>query len=134
MVPTVMDAVLKRIDLAGLAEGVIAEVDLAEIIRQSTGSVASDTVRGVRMQSISGDEAVGRAVGRLRVRLRPHVALLRAVVCSLFPIGLLLCAGGRELSLRDFVLRTSVIYDWRPGPPLAGDRVRTAEESGLSKD
>lgn len=68
MVPAVVDAVLRRIDVAGLAEGVIAEVDLAEIIRQSTGSVASDTVRGVRMQGISGDEAVGRAVGRLRVR------------------------------------------------------------------
>jgi hypothetical protein len=68
MVPTVVGAVLQRIDLAELAEGVIAEVDLAELIRQSTGSVASDTVRGVRMQGISGDEAVGRAVGRLRVR------------------------------------------------------------------
>jgi hypothetical protein len=68
MVPTVVGAVLRRIDLAELAEGVIAEVDLAELIRQSTGSVASDTVRGVRMQGISGDEAVGRAVGRLRVR------------------------------------------------------------------
>jgi len=68
MVPAVVDAVVQRIDLAGLAEGVIAEVDLAELIRQSTGSVASDTVRGVRMQGISGDEAVGRAVGRLRVR------------------------------------------------------------------
>jgi len=69
LVPAMVDAVLKRIDLAGLAEGVIAEVDLAEIIRQSTGSVASDTVRGVRMQGISGDEAVGRVVGRLRLRL-----------------------------------------------------------------
>lgn len=68
MVPSVVAAVLQRIDLAQLAEGVIAEVDLAEIIRQSTGSVASDTVRGVRMQGISGDEAVGNAVGRLRVR------------------------------------------------------------------
>ncbi|HET6299559.1 MAG TPA: hypothetical protein VFG33_39705 [Kribbella sp.] len=69
VVPSVVTAVVQRIDLAGLAEGVIAEVDLAEIIRQSTGSVASDTVRGVRMQGISGDEAVGRAVGRLRVRI-----------------------------------------------------------------
>ena len=68
LVPAVTNAVLSRIDLASLAEGVIAEVDLAELIRQSTGSVASDTVRGVRMQGISGDEAVGRAVGRLRVR------------------------------------------------------------------
>ncbi len=64
-----LDALIDRIDLAGLAEGVIAEVDLSEIIRQSTGSVASDTVQGVRMQSISGDEAVGRAMGRLRLRL-----------------------------------------------------------------
>jgi hypothetical protein len=64
-----LNEVLAGIDLADLAEGVIAEVDLAEIIRQSTGSVASDTVRGVRMQSVAGDEAVGRAVGRIRLRL-----------------------------------------------------------------
>ncbi|RZU11260.1 hypothetical protein EV645_6420 [Kribbella rubisoli] len=68
MVPAVAAEVLARIDMAGLAEGVIAEVDLAEMIRQSTGSVASDTVRGVRLQGISGDEAVGRVVARLRLR------------------------------------------------------------------
>lgn len=68
LVPAVAAEVLKRIDMAGMAEGVIAEVDLAEMIRQSTGSVASDTVRGVRMQGISGDEAVGRVVARLRLR------------------------------------------------------------------
>ena len=65
MVPAVAAEVLKRIDVAG---PVIAEVDLAEIIRQSSGSVASDTVRGVRMQGISGDQAVGRVVARLRLR------------------------------------------------------------------
>jgi hypothetical protein len=63
-----LDALIDRIDLVELAEGVIAEVDLPEIIRESTSSVASDTVRGVRMQGISGDEALGRAVGRLRLR------------------------------------------------------------------
>ena len=63
-----LDAVIDRIDLAGLAQEVIAEVDLPEIIRESTGSVASDTVRGVRMQSISADDALGRAVDRLRFR------------------------------------------------------------------
>ena len=67
-VPPLVAAIVQRIDMAQLAEGVIAEVDLAEIIRQSTGSVASETVRSVRMQSISGDEAVGNAVARLRVR------------------------------------------------------------------
>ena len=63
-----LDAVVDRLDLVGIAENVIAEVDLPEIIRESTGSVASDAVRGVRMQSISGDEAVGRAIDRLRLR------------------------------------------------------------------
>lgn len=63
-----LDAVIKRIDLVGLAEEVISAIDLPEIIRESTGSVASDTVRGVRMQGIASDEAVGRAVDRLLLR------------------------------------------------------------------
>ena len=63
-----IDAVIGRLDLVGIAENVIAEVDLPEIIRESTGSMASEAVRGVRMQGISGDEAVGRAIDRLRLR------------------------------------------------------------------
>lgn len=63
-----LEAVIDRIDLAGIAEQVIAEVDLPGIIRGSTGSMASDTVTGVRMQSISGDEAIARAIDRLRLR------------------------------------------------------------------
>jgi uncharacterized RDD family membrane protein YckC len=64
-----------------------------------------------------------RVVSSRGRRLRPHIALLRAVFCVLFPIGLLLCAGGRRhSSLQDFVLRTSVIYDWRPRLPKADDR------------
>lgn len=63
-----IDAVIGRIDLVGLAEDVIAEVDLPEIIRDSTGSMASETVRGVRMQSVNADEAIGRAVDRFRLR------------------------------------------------------------------
>lgn len=57
-------AVLGRLDLVELAEEVIDGVDLPEIIRESTGSMASDTVRGVRMQGIVADEAVGHAVDR----------------------------------------------------------------------
>jgi hypothetical protein len=74
-----LDALIDRIDLVGLAEGVIAEVDLPEIIRESTGSMASDTVRGVRMQGISGDEALGRAVGRLRLRRSRRAAAAPSV-------------------------------------------------------
>ncbi|HEY0691520.1 MAG TPA: hypothetical protein VGD71_21075 [Kribbella sp.] len=74
-----LDALIDRIDLVGLAEGVIAEVDLPEIIRESTSSVASDTVRGVRMQGIFGDEALGRAVGRLRLRRSRRAATAPSV-------------------------------------------------------
>ena len=62
-----IDAVINRIDLVGLVEVVIAEIDLPEIIRESSGSMASETVRGVRMQGITADEAVGRAVDRFRL-------------------------------------------------------------------
>ena len=67
-----IDAIIARIDLPGLAQDVIAEIDLPEIIRESTGSVASETVRGVRMRGISGDDVVGRAVDRLRHRRQPE--------------------------------------------------------------
>ncbi len=63
-----IEAVIDRVDVVGLAMDVIAEIDLPEIIRESTGSMASDTLRGVRMQSISGDDAIGRVVNRLRMR------------------------------------------------------------------
>lgn len=64
----VVTAVLAQVDLIAIAEEVIDGVDLPEIIRESTGSMASDTVRGARMQGISADEAVGRAVDRLLLR------------------------------------------------------------------
>jgi hypothetical protein len=63
-----VQAVLDRMDLIKLAEEVIDGVDLPEIIRESTGSMASDTVRGVRMQGIVADEVVGRAVDRFLLR------------------------------------------------------------------
>ena len=65
-----LDAIIARIDLAGLAEEVIESIDLPEIIRESTGTVASEVVRGVRMQSIDADEAVARVVDRLFLRRR----------------------------------------------------------------
>ena len=65
-----LDAIIARIDLAGLAQEVIESIDLPEIIRESTGTVASEVVRGVRMQSIDADEAVARVVDRLFLRRR----------------------------------------------------------------
>lgn len=52
-----------------------------------------------------------RVVGRRSLRVQPLVALLRAVTCVLFPIGLAWVAldKGRR-SLQDIVFRTRVIY------------------------
>jgi hypothetical protein len=65
-----IDAIISRIDLVGLADEVIEGIDLPEIIRASTGTVASEVVRGVRMQSIDADEAIARVVDRLFLRRR----------------------------------------------------------------
>src|SRR3954451_9634329 len=60
-----LEAVVDRLDVVGLAEEVIDEIDLPEIIRGSTGSMASQVVRDARMQSIGADEAVAGLVDRL---------------------------------------------------------------------
>jgi hypothetical protein len=56
---------IERIDLSALALDVIEGVDLPEIIRASTGVVASDTMRTVRLETISADRAVARFVDRI---------------------------------------------------------------------
>jgi hypothetical protein len=60
-----LDRIIARLDLVGLAEEVINEIDLPEIIRDSTGSVASHVVRDARRQSINADQAVSGLVDRL---------------------------------------------------------------------
>jgi len=64
-----VDAVAARLDLIGLAEYVVDGIDLPKIVRDSTGSVASEGVRGVRMQSVEADEALAHFVDRI---LRRH--------------------------------------------------------------
>jgi uncharacterized RDD family membrane protein YckC len=65
-----------------------------------------------------GDHLLGlRVVNWRGRRLRPVGALLRAVLCVLFPIGLFWIALSREnRSLQDVLLRSSVVYDWSRTP------------------
>lgn len=59
-----------------------------------------------------------RVVGHRGGRLRPLIAVARALLCTFFPIGLLWCVWSREnRALHDVLLRTSVIYDWQPRRP-----------------
>jgi hypothetical protein len=62
------EVVMEQVDLIGVAEYVVAGIDLPEIIRASTGSVASEAVRGLRMQGVDADLAVARVVDRMLFR------------------------------------------------------------------
>jgi hypothetical protein len=65
-----VEAILRRLDLVAIAEEVVNGIDLPEIIRESTGSMASDVVRDARMQSIDADVAIARVVDRVIRRRR----------------------------------------------------------------
>jgi uncharacterized RDD family membrane protein YckC len=65
-----------------------------------------------------GDHLLGlRVVGWRGRGLRPVGALLRALLCVLFPIGLFWIVLSREnRSVQDVLLRSSVVYDWSRTP------------------
>ena len=63
-----IEAIVETVDLAGLTQQVIDEIDLPSIIRESTGSMTTETVRGVRVQSYEADQAVERVLGRMHLR------------------------------------------------------------------
>jgi uncharacterized RDD family membrane protein YckC len=62
--------------------------------------------------STAGAVTMGlRVVGRRSQRVRLLIALLRAIGCVLFPIGLLwVVFGRRRQSLQDIAFRTRVVY------------------------
>jgi len=69
----------------------------------ATGRSYGDHVMGLRVV-----EARGGRLGVVR-------SLVRALACAAVPVGLLWCAVSPEnRSLQDLVLRTRVVYDWRP--------------------
>jgi hypothetical protein len=57
-------AMVERLDLAKIAEEVIEELDVGELIRDSTGSMATETVEGIRVQGMNADIFVSRLVDR----------------------------------------------------------------------
>jgi hypothetical protein len=68
--PRIVQEVIVAIDLPRIVEEVIAAIDLPEILRESTGSAASEVVRGIRAESVQADDAVARIVDRLLHRKR----------------------------------------------------------------
>lgn len=81
-----------------------------------------------------GDQVVGLRVVRSGARLMGlGRALLRGLLCVLFPIGLLWCVvSRRRASVQDLLLRTSVVYDWLPR--AARTSVRSDDALGVRVD
>jgi hypothetical protein len=60
-----LQALVQRLDLTAIAQEVIKEIDLTQIIQDAMGSMTTETVGGIRVQSMNAD----RAISRLRERL-----------------------------------------------------------------
>jgi hypothetical protein len=63
-----IEAVINRLDLATIARQVVDDIDLPDLIRDSTGALASETVLGLRMQSIEADERLSRIIDKVLLR------------------------------------------------------------------
>lgn len=88
--------------LASMTAGLCVAIVYLTAAWSTTGRSWGDHVMGLRVLRLDG--------GRVRL----PVAFLRAVTCTLFPIGLLWCAASRTReALQDIVFRTCVVYDWR---------------------
>jgi hypothetical protein len=60
-----IDAVVARIDVAVLAQRLLDEVDVGQIVRDSSSTLAAETADAVRAESVRADRALGHLVGRV---------------------------------------------------------------------
>lgn len=63
-----LGAVVARLDLAALTEQVMDEVDIGEVIRESSGTMATETVDALRVQGMRADRLLSRMVDRILQR------------------------------------------------------------------
>jgi hypothetical protein len=62
------EAVVDRIDVATIARQVVDDIDLPDLIRDSTGTLTSEGLVGLRMQGIEADERVSKIVDKVLLR------------------------------------------------------------------
>jgi hypothetical protein len=63
-----MDAIVRRIDVVSIAQTVIDELDIPALVRDSSATMATETVGGIRVQAVNADRVVARAVDRMLFR------------------------------------------------------------------
>ncbi len=73
-----IDAIVKRVDLQAL----VADLGIEDIVRQSTGVLASDSVKLVRVRTMNGDVLLGRFIDRLLHRPSRYPELANAPVAA----------------------------------------------------
>jgi hypothetical protein len=67
-----LDAAARRVDVATIAREVIDELDLLELIRESSATVTTDVVDDIRLGAVDADRAVARVVDRILRRRTPR--------------------------------------------------------------
>ena len=60
-----IEKILEQVDVGKAVEDVVNAMDLPTIVRESSGALASETVRAVRYRSVSADDRVNQAINRL---------------------------------------------------------------------
>jgi hypothetical protein len=63
-----VEAIVRRLDLAGIAREVLDQIDVEEIIRESSGSLSVQTVDALRARGADADRRVAGVVDRLLQR------------------------------------------------------------------
>lgn len=60
-----VDGVIERADVIGVARDVLQQLDLPEIIRESSGTMGTETLEGLRLRGMDADLSLSRLVDRL---------------------------------------------------------------------
>jgi hypothetical protein len=106
-----LDPVLARIDVAAVARRVVEEIDLPEIVRESSGALASEAVGGVRSRAVRGDNALTRVLGgQSDFREEEPAGRVPAAVAHHRPAGVVTRLLGAALDAGTVALLTSLLY------------------------
>ncbi|MGH2790871.1 MAG: hypothetical protein ACRDJ0_07805 [Actinomycetota bacterium] len=60
-----IDGVIERTDIIGVARDVVQQLDLPEIIRESSGTMGTETIEGLRLRGMDADRSLSRLVDRV---------------------------------------------------------------------
>jgi len=63
-----LDAIVERLDLPALAQQVLDELDVGQIVRESSSTMAAETVDALRVQGMQADRLLSGLVDRLLLR------------------------------------------------------------------